>query len=498
MRRKILIGLIGIILLYLFFWLSGHSYVEISVPTQNSNKEITYKLLNQASQKSQETKTSSSSIKKLIPRGNYEVWVSGEGGSYFSITKTGRFLATTSVNAKLQPEKSRQFVGDNPGPCMFYLEGRLVSYACGDLSTNLNIHMPANASQPTYVLKNQHADLAYGSVQGTVQTREGTLALVQPPADNETGDGYSLYRLNGSLVASNRVGLAALDKSKPYNITAYKDSFLVFDENLGQVLYYSSSTAKPAVVKVDKPSDQSLVLLDTKTKDTFVVTTYGNKNEAKKQKQKAEVVLSDGTTSKHFSFSKNYFSATVCGTNKLCALASKNLDVYDIAGQKPALLYSLTNVATNMVNTDTGLLLINAQAVLNFNVDEREGFAEYTFGGYTFNNIVTLGGNNGYVLSLTNNKGRRVALLINQGSADSGAIDKKVLELEKLSEVSSLSIYENYIFISPNVSSLVYNNALKAFDYDPVQKKAANDKINQKIKELGIDTNKYIIVNTKK
>jgi hypothetical protein len=88
-----------------------------------------------------------------------------------------------------------------------------------------------------------------------------------------------------------------------------------------------------------------------------------------------------------------------------------------------------------------------------------------------------------------------VALLINQKVNDSDSIDKKVLALQKIPEVSATSVYENYIFVSPELGLQNFQDSFGSYGYDPGVKKTVAKTILDKANTLGIDTKKYTIVN---
>lgn len=497
MKKRLAFMIIGGLLVILLFWFGNHSFINIRVADADTGQQTTYIIINQKNDKKIEISTSSNSIKRFVTRGSYEIWVRQSDSSYFSVVSTKGFGTSTVVDAKLTPEKDRKYVGDNPAQCVFYTGSTLASYTCSGLSSEIGVHLPATATHPTYIQKVDSEAFPYGYVQGTVATKEGLFILIQPSSTDESGKGYELYRVDRALKVSSKTALSSLDKSKSYAIQPFRSGFIIYDQSLSSAYYYSSSGAKPEEIHIPEQSDKTLVKVDTQIDKNQIVVLYGKQSNAKPQKPKAQVVIFNGTGSNQFTFKKDYFGATVCGTNKLCMLSAKNMDVYDITEAKPKYLYMLSGVATNMVDTEKGLLLINTEGILNFDVESRQGFAEYTFGSYVFNSITKVPRQNSYVVSLTDSKGRKVALLIDQGKNVIEAIDKQVQALLRLSQVNNVSANGNYIYISPNLGGLVYNESLHLFDYDPVAKKAANTAINQAIKDQHINTGLYKIVNTK-
>ena len=122
LMKKLLLGL-GIIIglgLGVTYWLYSHAYVEIEIKGSVDN-QLGYSLTN-SHDKTELTFQGSPREKKLVRRGDYEILTEDNGLSAFGVTKTGGFLSTTKVMLQLSPERSRVFVGDNPGPCMAYLD----------------------------------------------------------------------------------------------------------------------------------------------------------------------------------------------------------------------------------------------------------------------------------------------------------------------------------------------------------------------------------------
>jgi len=124
-------------------------------------------------------------------------------------------------------------------------------------------------------------------------------------------------------------------------------------------------------------------------------------------------------------------------------------------------------------------------------VDSLAGHYEYLFGNYGFNGLQTV--ESGYILKLFTNKDRSVAVLVEQGAIDSDSIDKKIADLQKLQEVTFVSIYDKFIYISAKLGSPVYSSELRSYIDNPETKKVVAEKINKEIDRLGIDRKVYTI-----
>lgn len=492
--KRLLIGLIlAGIMLIIVLWFNGRSYLEISVEGAKTGSDITYIVTDQASKKSLEISDSATSIKKLVTKSSYEVTIKQANSSYFAIVKTTGFLGTTSVSGKLSPEKNRKFVGNNPGTCMNYLNNVLLSLNCYGSFNDVRIHQPSTATTPTYTTK--VTDSSYvGRIEGIIQTKEGTLVLRDSGPDiDEPGYQYIEY-LDTNFTTNNEAVLTELNVGTPYTIKPYRDGFLVYDAKFEHFYYYATAKTKAVAIKIDPPNSKGLVPLSLDVQGAKLAVLYSHPSESvtKNKQGQSEIITYNDNQSEHYTFKKNYSVVRLCGVNEICLLGTQ-MDAYNISDTKPTPLFSVNDVLA-IENNSTGLIAIRSKDVLKLNVDNAEGYIEYSFGDYSFYGIQTT--SNGYVLSLGLPGKQRVALLIDETTNNTSSIDKKLQELRKLPEIDNISAYGQYIYISPNLGSVVLVPGSKGFDYDPVVKKRVNSTINRRVTELGIDPKLYTVINT--
>ena len=491
LKKIVVLSIIFLVFIFAFFLLWNTTYVQISVTNPVGGGNYIYQIVDQKSGKAVEVKSQATSIKKRLTKGDYSVLVKQAATSYFTIIKTNGFLKTSSLSARLSQEKSRRFVGDNPNSCMAYIVNVLVSYSCTDLFENINIHQPASASTPTYVIKNPDTSGTNGYVQGIAQTSHETVALIKTPADSDIDGGYSLLDLGANLIVASQRALTNLNLATNYSLIAYKDGFLIYDQDLSRAYYYSSLASNPVSINLASPNNSALTASYLAVKDNLILTAYVTGTDTKNAQ--TEIIINDSGKNSHYNFGSAFSSAVPCDNQTLCGVDSSGLVVYDLTAKKPKQLYNLLGVST-VLNSSKGILVLTKDGVLNLVPAQHSGFLEYSFGDYKFNNIQS--GNNSYVLNLTNPIGKKVALLINQTPDDTDQIDKKVLDLQKSNEISDSSVYGQYIFISPNLGPLIYNNSLQSYDYDPTIKAGVNSQINQAIDKAGINRSTYQIINT--
>ncbi len=488
MKTKIFGLVAAVVVLFGLYWLANTAFIDISVAGQGG-KSITYELAKQNASKSISKETTDTQFKQRVTRGSYEATVSQNGKSYFSVVNARGFWSTTNVAAQLQPQKARSFVGADPENCMHLLGSVLVSYTCADSYSNIKIHKPASGREPTQTIANPN--VAAGSVEGIIDTKQGSLVLLQWPSFGETEPYQSIYQTDASLALKSEVKLGDLSGETAYGIKPFRDGFVIYDTNLSKVLYYTSTNAKPSTLKIATVASDKVVPTSFAVGNDSLVALYSSTSDSKKQS--SQVVVGNGQTSRTYSFKQRFSQATVCGTGRLCALGDSQMFVYDISGDKPDYIYSVMGVKS-MYPSQNGFLVVRDKDILNLDINQQQGYVEYSAGSYTINGLQITP--NGYVLNVTGDNDKKFALLVNEQSGNNDDIDKKVADLQKVSDITAVSAYGKYIFVTPELGELTYNDSLQSFTYDPIRITQTKQAINDAVKKIGIDTNQYTIINT--
>lgn len=404
-----------------------------------------------------------------------------------------------------KPESYRQFVGDNPDSCTQYINSVLISYPCLGLFTEANIHLPATASLPSYTIKRSVAT-NNGYIQDFAYSKGQHVVLLRHPPLGEDPPYYSISSIRSNLSARSGVLLKDLDASKAYFVKPYNGGLIIYDAGLSQAFYNELADPRPEdflsqdfnypelspslqKITLPSPSDKEFapVFLEVSGRDIFS-TLYVSSN-----KKASEVIVNSSGKTKSLKFKEIISKALLCGEDRLCLISQKGMKAYDISGDKPRYLFTIGNVM-DMMRSGQDLLVVNKKGVLNLNTKTRKGFYEYTFGDYSFSSIQTAPG--GYVLSLTNNKQKKVALYINQADSDKHAIDKKIAVLQKLPEIKTISANKQYIYISPDLGTLRRVDSTSEYGYDQKVREANLAKINREIDKLRIDRKEYSIIFT--
>jgi hypothetical protein len=310
---------------------------------------------------------------------------------------------------------------------------------------------------------------------------------------------YFIYLLNNDLSAADTVTASQLKGSDLYNITAVQNGFMVYDNNLTAAWYYSSLHAQPIRINLQATLDSSVApaTLDAAS-DNLVAALYatGSKNntETEPNKQMSEVVIRNGQELKIYSFNKSYAFVAICGTQKLCLGDTSTLDVFDISSSKPKPLFNIQKVVA-VYRTPAGIIAVRNNGILHINADKRDGYTEYSFGSYSYNYAGIKAVDNGFLLSITDKHNLKHALYIDENQPNTDSIDKKVQALADLPQVDSISVYKQYIYITPK-GPTVYNPTTGTYGSDPAAQMTINQQIDNKINELGIDRNHYMIILT--
>src|SRR3989344_1847402 len=495
-NKKFLAVVILVILLFTAYWLNGRSTLKITIINTSGNQAVSYALYNQGSKKTISFQSSSATVKKTVSRASYEVSVIQEQKSYFTVVKTKGFFGKTTLEVNLAEEKGRKFVGNYPGPCMKLVAETLVSYECGELFGNIGLHVPADSDTPTYRVKNP-SNPPDGNVESIIDTKEGIVAFVKTNTVSDDSkrsiDVHTAYYLGANLEIKEEVQWPGLAGNKTYSFIRYQDGFIAYSSSYDQVLSFTAASSQPKdITTTTKAGRKNLSGQAFDTRNNAFLVLYSNVTDTKSKKPLSEIVISKNSQpSRHLLFNRGFITARFCGNEKICALEAKNLQVYDVSGKKPKLLFSVSGVNA-VENTDRGLVVVRNNEVLGLDIEKREGSIEYSYGDYKLNSMRKDG--LGYLLVLTNNRSQKVALYIDQETV-SDSIDKKVSELQKMSEVRGfVDINSSSIFITPQLgNATIYNNSLGRYVYDPIIQKTVTQKINAKIDSIGVDRKSYQI-----
>lgn len=494
-RRKWLFIVLSGFLLVVFI-LFNYSFLSITVTGNTSGEEITYKIVNQDSEKVTTKQTNDNNITKLVKKGSYQITVTQDSGGGFSVIKTSGFLQKTSSSIALQPERKREFVGYNPEACMSY-RAVLVSYGCTSLVDSLAVHEPARGEQATFTKKNPYKQL--GIVEGIIQTNKGPVGLFFEENINHVKQHFlHLYDNNYKPVST--VTASALNGDDFYRIKSIKDGFVIYNRSFTEVFYYSSFDSKPLKVNVSSPDNDDLepVAFNVNNQGVFAVLFSSAQSTDKRIKtediKNTFVITNREGSSRKLSFDGHKVGRFVlCEASYICMLNDDVLEVYEFSEDDLSYKFKVIN-ARSVENFNGMTILTTDSSLLRFNAQEKSASIDYNFGDYESCGVAAAHESN-YVACVRQQNGRKAALAMQTGEENTDNIDKKALELSKVPEIDILSVYKQKIIIVPDVGDVVYVEELDMFDYDPVARKEAAAAINQRIRDLDISQENYTIIN---
>lgn len=498
-----MLSVVATILLFLIFiciWIYGHSYINIDVKTDVKG-EFSYELVEQNSKKTTSISSESKNIKKLVKKGTYEVVVKNGDENSFSIKQTKSFLRTNHVEATLNKESERSFIGDNPDPCMSYDQKILITYACGANYGDASAHMPASQETPT-TTENIGGDLSEIGLGGIINSGGKRLAYLEGHFDAESTEEERItIEVNDKFKPVNRFELKGDLSEGFHQIINYKDGFIIHNRELSDILYYKDPSSAPEKISMSGPEDTELAGQQLAV-DGDRISAYYTNSDRELDSKEGKTVKDDGVSyvkvyengdTRSFDFKGSYYLAQVCAEKYLCLLQNRELTIYDISGKKAKEKTKISNVYS-LKNVGTTLKIVRYDGVLDFDLSKMEGHLQYSFGGYTPCGIETT--QNGYVLCVISPKNDKHALYIDNEKKNVDDIDKKMIKLRDMPFIDDVSIYKSYIYITPELGEPEYNETVNGYVPNPVIKQKANKDINAIITELGIDRSRYTVINT--
>ena len=496
--KKPLFILLPILLVtFIFYLIYSYSFISISV-NEAVESQIEYQLVAQGSDSVNTFNSDNTSVRKLVKRGNYELKVTQGNKNSFSVVSVGGFLQTKEVQRTLIAEKQRSFIGNNPSPCVFYTNNLLYSFACNSSNTSISQHVPATKDLPTYIKKTN--DLLLGNIDGVVRLHNGSyVAVVTPPANSDILESpYVLYDITkeGRLDKGRPIELPDIDGVR-YNYLAYKDGLVAVDNNKN-IFFVPVSGQSVSLLPVDGPSTDSLFTSLFQTDSQTLSVVYNNlpddeiSDEAGDLPSQSEIVIYANDQNQRFTFEKGYFGGQVCGENRLC-MWSDSLDVYDTVSNTPKLLFSVHNINNVTVN-DSAVTIVRDDGIISINtvVDPGVGSFEFVNTGYDICGTNSIGQDT--ILCLINKRQQKQALFVNSSADIVSPIDSQIATLFDVPEIKDISIYKNYIFITPELGEPTYNQRSGNFEYNDTVKSVVSKKIQDAIKNSGLNQDQYTVV----
>jgi hypothetical protein len=506
------IGVLLVVTGALLFY--NYSFIEITIDSDDSEQK-TIVLTNDIGEVVRNQTTDNDSIRLLTPRGNYNVLVQANRGSFFSTAQAPGMLQTRYIDADLQTEKSRKFIGDNPLSCMHYNNDILFSWLCNDIVDLGVTHTPGNQNNPT--ITNRLYGYGGATFNSSFQHDGKTFALVRSSAEStEAPPIHSVYPLTneGRLDISNGRVLRDLSSGTTYYGTAYKDGFLIFDRLGYEVFLYESPYQPPEELSLNTPSIEGINLQSISVGDDdsiimaysqgtipefqrgsqYLAPQYINDDETNRPLiNTTEVFIYKDGSVRNITFDFPVSQARLCGENLVCIGKPGLLEIYDVTTDGPVLKSKISDVLQSE-DSPNGLLAVTSDGVALLNPRGGSGFFTYSFEDYEFCGINVRKGEPGYTLCIVDSDAKRYAIYIDETSLTNEPIDKIVSTLNSEEYISTVSVYESFVHILGEYGERMQTPDGYFLDRNRIT--VVNEDIEGRLIELGFDNAVYDLVFT--
>lgn len=501
MTKKKLLSLVFIVLSLLligaiFSWFVGHGRLEINLPA--GSKSVTI----QSDEKTETFKTEESVFSKTLSSNNYLVTVKleSESESFITNQSIGRFLKLNTISAELKPESGRAFVGDNPLTCSEFLGSTLVTYLCNGPLGGMVMHIPATSSTPTYTKSVQLAvnakqfeevePLDVGTIEGVINIGTGLTVLTYK---FESGRGFhnvfNIKIVNNSFDIEFVKRLESLDSETFYTAQKNNGALLLANEGFTSI-YKGTNFDDLEIINPNIEQKNGMVVSSVDIDEAGALVGYNEDiiedNEVATNDQSSIISVNRAGDSVSKKYSTIIAKLKFCG-NYVCALDSLDvlriysLDMVEIAKFNDVLEFDQTN---------DSVVIATKTEVINLDKSDLNGFIGIAFDDSKFTSLSV--NSRGVVLAL-NSGGRNRALVLDNNTRDYPDKDLAPILNTGFDYINSVSVYNNSVFISPELGERVYVPETGKYDYPQETKDTAKLKINELLNTINLDKSKYSV-----
>lgn len=501
------IGLVVLLMVLLVASRYGFAEIELDLSTAG-NEKYSFVLLEQSTKQQTKVETSSLSVKKLVKKGDYEVWVNGQKESYFSVKKVGGFLRTTKTIAKLEKKNSNKFVGYGPESCADYNEVVAVSWACqGDAGT-FAVHKPPVGSQATFkdinpytlsgkpkVIENEAdqyldteeteetpPDELSGEIEGIFKSGGKNVVLLRE-VSHYSPPQHVIYNLDDQYRPKKKQKINGLDGNKLYTVSEIDGGFVVSNIADQIILRYSSLDSDPVQISISDYLEDGLELRGVKTyKDKVIVslTDYVIDVETEALKGVKNKYLVVGPESQ-YTIELNdlpVYQFDMCGDRYLCVVDDGDLLVYKINDKnEPKYSYKILDVK-GVEAVGESIIVAKDNGSIALDVDGKNGYYNYISDKLTSCGILDKN-KDGYIVCVNDQDRRRALLDINLDDNEGAHMNDVVKYVEDLGYVKIVSSYGDSVIVSLDLGEVVRDEDTGEFGYDKSRVKSLSDQLDQ-------------------
>jgi hypothetical protein len=453
------------------------SWVKVTLPASSGAVDLSYTLSDKdgVTKKGYSKKTS---FRVFIKKGDYTLSLSSPDGSAVSSFKASGFLTTKSLDLNSISESSREFVGDNPAPCMSYRGGTLYSNECTATMRDMNEHVAAQAKTPGYT--RQMKSLSYDEIESNVALKSGDLYMTKP---SSTSTQRILQFLVDSPSAIPKSRTVNVPTAGEYTLASDLDSFIIYSKDGSIITKFTSFESAPENLPSLVSKDKGFSFKSLSFTGNKVVVIYSSGDGGDDTLLRRSRVYSlEGTSLKLFKdLRDNYTFAHWCG-DKLCLATSNLLEIYDYTSGKKE---NSINISGEVLSTPDGSLY--AQTIEG--ITEIKPNQTYWRNAYSFGQLKPCGikpTRSGLLVCVVDGKSVKHALYINTANNSNDKIDKNYYSLNTLLEASNISIYKNFINVTPFSGEVVYDQNNGGFSINQSLADKNFSTVKQKAQQLGI------------
>ena len=505
-KSSVLLPVVLLFVIIAVVVLSRYGRVSVNLVSPENGKSISYTLMSTQQPTSKSVTTLDHVFSKTLSPGNYQIVAQQGDLTGYALLSVKGFFRNTSVSVNLKPQISRSIVGDNPNGCMGKISDQFISFPCGGSISQAKLHIAASGTTPGYVISNPNKYTSSFNLQNIIYSKSGVLAFVNEtnPADNTFKN--KILPLDKNMSFGNGFELSDLKNARTVSVAPMDSGFIAYDDTFRQIEYFETHTATPKKIRLNLPKDSRLKPIMVSTFKKMLVATFSTQNPESNKESNAGGEFSSGikdsvSTEIHvIDISKNSVEvgkitvrkavnkSIVCGTDRLCVLGfDGNLDIYSLGGNHQYLVTGIRQI----FNVNDGVRLLREKDIVRMDFDKLTGFSEYVFGELKYCGLNAA--ETGYLLCVTDDQRKRIALSLDPNTATSGSVDKALIEIPKLSGIDTISISNQFVYVALKKGEPVYDPEARSFNFEAKDAEKTKKLVTDKLNSLGITAPKYTI-----
>lgn len=442
-------------------------------------------------------------LKQNLPSGAYFLQVLSEQESTVMPVDVVSFYRATKVDATvLFAEKDREIIAKNPRNCSHNFASSIVSWPCMGSLLGLVFHHPANKDSPGFVTSVKQSlettgsvlevseVIDPGSIIGVYEIDNRIMALVK--SSDSIGPGSVLYEL---LFSDGKFSIEYVDRVEALENILYtvmpgdaKISLVASDYSHAYVGETFDSLERKQLYppSLNEQVYQS-ILLGQNTVTSYQTFDKVGGFEAAETGSKIDITNTQGDLLYSAETNTVILKISNCG-DRLCVIDENG--VFSIYTAELQIEHELTSTKDFMYSKGK-LYIITDVGVVELGLDDLRG--SYLYRSELLPAEFSGDGKN-LLFSVNHSKGSyAVQLLTTDKVRDTYSIDNAVGVLLNSELVSSVSVFKNIIYISPELGEREYDVDEEAFVHSEEQLAGARAEIDSLVTKLDLVKNNFTI-----